>query len=95
MSAPEILDRATKAKAVLDSPAFAGAFESVRNALIKGLEDCPSEDVKNAEDFRKCLKLLKAVRLNLETAINTGKLEQFQMNELEKRRTNPLRGIFR
>jgi hypothetical protein len=51
--------------------------------------------VKNAEDFRKCLKLLKAVRLNLEGAIKSGQLEQFQMNELEKRRANPLRGIFR
>ena len=95
MNAPEVLDRATKAKAILDSPAFTQAFETVRNKLIEGLEACPTNDVQNAEDFRKCLKLLKSVRLNLETAINTGKLEQFKLNELEQKRQNPLRNIFR
>ena len=91
----EVLERANRAKAILESPAFVKAFDDVRSKLIEGLEACPTNDVTNAEDFRKCLKLLKAVRLNLETAINTGKLEAFKLNELEERRRNPLRSLFR
>ena len=89
------IERADKAKAILESPLFQEAFEIVRAALINGLEASPTADVANAEDFRKCLKLLKSVRLNLEVAINRGKLELFQLQEQEKRRKNPLRGIFR
>jgi hypothetical protein len=95
MNASELADRAVKAKAVLDSPAFQSAFEEVRARLIDGIEKCPVEDVKTAENFRLCLKLLKSVRINLEAALNSGKLEQFRLDELEKRRNNPLRGIFR
>jgi hypothetical protein len=89
------IDRAQKAKAVLESPIFSESFDLVRERLIQGLEALPTADVQGAESFRLCLKLLKSVRLNLETAINTGKLELFRLNEEEKRKKNPLRGIFR
>lgn len=89
------LERANKAKAVLESPMFAEAFEIVRGRLIEGIENAPVAAVEQAEDFRKCLKLLRSVRQHLETAINTGKLEQFRLEEAEKRKTNPLRGLFR
>lgn len=89
------IERANKAKAVLESPAYQEAFDQVRARLIEGLEALPTAEVTKAEDFRKCLKLLKAVRQNMETAINTGKLEQFRLEEAEKRKNNPLRGLFR
>lgn len=89
------IERANKAKAVLESPAYQEAFDLVRMRLIEGIENCPVADVKKAEDFRLCLKLLKSVRMNMETAINTGKLEQFRLEEVEKRKSNPLRGLFR
>lgn len=89
------IERSDKAKAIISSPIYEESFDLVRNKLIIGIENCPVSDVAMAEDFRKCLKLLKAVRANLETAINTGKLEQFRLDELEKRKKNPLRGIFR
>ena len=88
-------DNATKAKAVLESPAFQKAFEDVRAKLIAGIEHCPMADTATAEEFRKCLRLLISVRSNLEAAVNTGKIEEFRLVELEKRRNNPLRGIFR
>lgn len=89
------IERANKAKAILESPAYQEAFDQVRMRLIEGIENCPVADVKKAEDFRLCLKLLKSVRMNMETAINTGKLEQFRLEEAEKRKSNPLRGLFR
>ncbi len=89
------IERANKAKAILESPLFQEAFEMVRQRLIAGIEDAPVAAVEQAEDFRKCLKLLRSVRQHLEATLNTGKLEAFQLQEAEKRKQNPLRGLFR
>lgn len=89
------IERAGKAKAILESPMFEEAFEVVRQRLISGIENAPVAAVEQAEDFRKCLKLLRSVRQHLEAAINTGKLEQFRLEEADKRKQNPLRGLFR
>ena len=90
-----IIDRANKAKAVLESPAYIEAYDMCRAAIIDRLEKCPISDVQVAEDLRKCLKLLRDVRANLETVLNSGKLEQFRLSETEKRAGNPLRHLFR
>jgi len=89
------IERANKAKAILESPLFDEAFETVRQRLITVIENAPVAAVEQAEDARKCLKLLRSVRQHLEVAINTGKLEQFRLQEVEKRKANPLRGLFR
>jgi len=89
------LDRATKAKAVLESPVYNESYEMVRNAIIDRIEKCPLSDTQVAEDLRRCLKLLRDVRLNFETAVNTGKIAQFNLSEIERRRANPLRNLFR
>lgn len=89
------LDRAQKAKAVLEASAFKDAFEATRSRLIDGLIACKMEDTKNAEEFRLCLKLLDSVKLNLETAVNSGKIDAFRLEEKEKRSKNPLRNYFR
>lgn len=89
------LDRLAKAKALLDNPLYEDSYEMCRKAIIERIEKCPLSDVAVAEDLRRCLKLLRDVRANLETCINTGKLVQFRLQEDEKRRINPLRNIFR
>jgi|KBSMisStaDraftv2_1062788.scaffolds.fasta_scaffold1419414_2 hypothetical protein len=89
------IERADKAKAILNSPLFEESFEIVRQRLITLIENAPVAAVEQAEDARKCLKLLRAVRQHLETTINTGKLEAFNLAEAEKRKSNPLRGLFR
>ena len=53
------LDRATKAKAVLESPVYNESYEMVRNAIIDRIEKCPLSDTQVAEDLRRCLKLLR------------------------------------
>ena len=88
------IDRATKAKAVLDSPAYQDAYAVVREAFMVRLEALPMAERDEAEDIRRCLMLLKKVQRAMETAINTGKLEQFRLTETEERKKNPLRGIF-
>jgi maltooligosyltrehalose synthase len=89
------LERAQRAQALLNDPMLEEAFQLTRMRLIEGLEALPTHDTEKAEDFRKCLKLLKGVRQNLESAVNSGKLEAFRLEEAKKRKDNPLRGIFR
>lgn len=91
----DAIDRANKAKAILDSDVYQESWEMVRGAIIDRIEKCPISDTQVAEDLRKCLKLLRDVRLNLETVLNSGRLEQFKLDELKARRENPFRSIFR
>lgn len=89
------IERANKAKAVLESPAYQEAYDLVRQAIIERIEKCPLSETPTAEDLRRCLKLLRDVRANMTTAINTGKLVSFRLEQDEVRRKNPLRHLFR
>lgn len=89
------LDRAVKAKAVLEAPAFEEAFQLVRASIIQRIERCPLSQKETAEDLRRCLRLLNDVKLNLTTAVASGKVIQFRLEEETKRSKNPLRGLFR
>ena len=90
----DALDRATKAKAILESYVFVEAFSRTREKLIEALERCALTETQQADDLRRCMRLLKDVKTNLEQAINTGKLESFQLAQEEKRKRNPLRKFF-
>ncbi len=89
------LERADKAKAILDSPLYQEAYEGVRTAIIERIEKCSLTDTQTAEDLRRCLKLLKDVRLNLEVMLNHGKVERFNLQKEQERSKNPLRNLFR
>ena len=89
------LERADKAKAILESPLYQEAYDGVRAAIIERIEKCSLTDTQTAEDLRRCLKLLKDVRLNLEVMLNHGKLERFNLQQDEARKKNPLRNLFR
>jgi hypothetical protein len=95
MSAAETIDHANKAKAVLDNPAYSGAYDAVRAAIIERIEKCPLSDTQVAEDLRRCLKLLRDVQLNMVVAMNSGKVEAFRLAEDEKRKENKFRNLFR
>lgn len=93
MSNETDLDRAAKASSVLNAPAFQDAYKAVREALIAGIEKCPTKDVETAEDFRRCLKLLSAVHLNLETALKSGKIAEFRLSQAQAESKNPFRAV--
>lgn len=90
-----VLDRATKAKAILENPMYDESFEMVRLAIHARIEGCPLNDTESAENFRKCLKLLRDVKANLAAALESGKVVQFSIAETEAKRKNPLKGFFR
>jgi hypothetical protein len=95
MNEAAIIDRAVKAKAILDNPMYAQSFDMVRLSILNLIEKCPISDTESAENLRKCLKLLRDVRANLDAALNSGKIVQFDIAEAELKRKNPLRGFFK
>jgi hypothetical protein len=95
MTEAEVLSKAGNAKAVLDSPAYADAYKAIRERLLEGLLAVSLQDAATAEDFRRSIKLLDALKGELDAAIQRGKLAQANIAELEARRNNPLRNLFR
>jgi hypothetical protein len=95
MSSVTDIDRGVKAKAILDSPAYSEAYELVRSEIIRRIESCPLQDTQIAEDLRRCLRLLRDVRLNMEVALKSGTLATFRLQEDVKKKANPLRNLFR
>jgi hypothetical protein len=95
MNPAESIERANKAKAILDSPAYQDAYNGVRAAIIERIEQCPLAQTQTAEDLRRCLKLLRDVQLNMVVALNSGKVDQFRLDEEKKRKDNPFRNLFR
>jgi len=95
MNDAEFLDRANKAKAILESPIYQESYENTRKAIISRIESTPLADTQAAEDLRRCLKLLRDVRANLELAMSQGKVALFNIEREKSRKTSPLRNFFR
>lgn len=87
--------KSEQAKAVLENPAYKDAYEQCRLAILTRIEQCPWNDVESAENLRKALKLLRDVQANMAVALNTGKLEAFNIEQAQKSKANPFRGLFR
>jgi hypothetical protein len=95
MNPTELIQKANNAKAVLDNPAYQDAYKAVRQMLIDTMLAAKFEDVKGAEECRRCIKLLDSLKSNLDATVQSGKLSKFQLDEVEERRKNPLRNLFR
>lgn len=76
--------RADQAARLLADPVLAEAFQSVREAILRKIEECPIRDTEGAERARLMLKLLRDVRGNLELAIQDGKVEQLRLEEAQR-----------
>lgn len=81
MNDQEQLDRATKAKALLEDPELASAFADVRQAIFSAIEGCPLRDQEGLHEYRLMLKLLNDVRANLEQRVRDGKIVAFRLKE--------------
>jgi hypothetical protein len=89
------MERANRAKAILEDPLYQESYELCRLAIHDRIEKLPLAEVGAAEDLRKCLRLLRDVRANMIEALNTGKVAAFRIAEDEKVKKNPLKGLFR
>jgi predicted ATPase len=95
MTNAEMLSRAGNAKSVLDSPAYKEAYEAVRQNLLDGLLATAMSNTDKAEEFRWSIKLLDALKTQLDAAVNLGRLAQAKNADAEVTRKNPLRYLFR
>jgi hypothetical protein len=95
MTAAQDLDRANKAKVILDNPLYQDAYDKCRLAIIDRIERCKLADTVEAEKLRMCLKLLKDVRSNMVVALNSGKVAEFEIQREAEAKKNPFKGLFR
>lgn len=81
------LERAHRARQVIDNPAFSEAFDLVAQAIHEAWESAPVRDVEGQQLLKLQLKLLGDVRANLERAIADGTIAA---HELDRRRKSNL-----
>lgn len=85
------IERASKAKLVLDNPEFQRAFDQVRTAIHDVWESCPIRDTEGQHSLKLQLKLLGDVKANLERAIADGTMAALELERSRK----PILGIFK
>ncbi len=70
------LDRAEKARRILEDQVFAQAWTDMRESLVRRLEVCQAQDVETQHEIAVSLQLLKQVRGQLEKYISAGQFEK-------------------
>lgn len=78
------IDRAHRAKQVLDNPAFSEAFDLVAQAIHEAWEAAPVRDVEGQQLLKLQLKLLGDVRANLDRAIADGSMAVLELDHRRK-----------
>lgn len=86
MGDQEVLDRATKAQALLSNEVFIEAFEDVNNAILRQIEECPLRDTEGLIRLKQMLHISKSFRANLEERISAGKLTRLRIEEGKTKR---------
>lgn len=70
------LEKAARAKELLEDPIFLEAFNGVRNGLVSQLESCPFADKDLQHEITITLQLLKRIKGSLERFVADGSVEQ-------------------
>lgn len=84
MSIEADLDRAARAKSVIDNPTFQESFDLVRQAIHEQWEATPIRDHDGAHELKLMLKLLADVKAQLERAIADGTLAAHELDRRSK-----------
>ena len=69
-----------RAKEVIENEAFTEAFKAIEDEVIETWKNTPARDAEGRERLWTYLTLLKKVRTQLETTLETGKLAQLELN---------------
>ena len=77
----QLLERAHKARGILENHMYQESFEMVHKAIIARIEACPLSDSAALGDLHKCLRLLRDVRANLDLALQQGKIVSFRIEQ--------------
>lgn len=79
MSLEERLYAGNRAKEVLENEAFTAAFEAIEKEVIDQWMQSPARDLDGREKLWSYLHLLKKVRTQLTSTLETGKLAQIEL----------------
>lgn len=79
------MERADRAKELLENPVFKMAYDGVRTELIGALETCGFQDIETQHELTVSLQLLKRLRTKLERFVDDGKVERKKLSELNFR----------
>lgn len=77
--------QAAEARAVLDNPAFKGAFEAVSAYVEQRALSCDPDNKEMTQRVVLTKQILAAVKRELERVIDDGKVAEIRMAELEKK----------
>lgn len=89
MSLTTDIERANRAKQLLDDPMLTEAFESVRTAIHNLWEETPLRDAQGAHELRLMLKLLGDLRAVFEIALADGELAAMKLKEINSHVLSP------
>ena len=80
----DVMQRASRAKSLLEDVELTAAFDAVRTALLDRFEACPVRDIEGQHEIKLMLKLLVDVRANLQSVVDTGKVIEYRVSMLER-----------
>jgi hypothetical protein len=89
MNLPDLISQGAEAKALLETPAFVRAFESVRTAIHEQWESSPIRDNDGQHELRLMLKLLNDLKGVIELAVHDGKAARMEIDRLNNRVLSP------
>ena len=78
------LDRAGRAKAILNTPIIKESFEELERYLIEGLIATAADDSAKREKLHMMLVYGRKWRNTFETLVETGKMAEIQLAEKRK-----------
>ncbi len=81
MNLKEDATRGEKAQRLLDDPIVVEAFDLLRAAIFRQMEQCPMRDEDGLRQLKMMLKLSNDLRRNFEEIIRTGKLAELQIEQ--------------
>lgn len=70
------LDKAERAKQLLEDPVFRAVLNDQREALVRQLENAPSSDIETQHETALMLQLLRAIPLRLQRYVSDIEIEK-------------------
>lgn len=78
------LDRANRAKALLNDDLLVEAFDTIRTHCIEGFQNSLAAQKEEREDLWKMLKALSEVQRHLKSVMERGKLAEHKLSFVDK-----------
>jgi len=82
MNLPDVVAKGAEAQALLETPAFVSAFESVRSAIHEQWAASPIRDAQGQHELKLMLKLLNDLLTVLEVAVVDGNEARRELDRL-------------